>query len=236
MPTREVDKKGAKMDLFQDIGVKLCCILVISLLVLGLNPQPSAASTDSSGLHIGIGGKFIPIMFEQKAFYPNLNVGVGNVGVEHFGVELGGNFVNFQHDDSYTYNSVTYSVSTNASLNFYLANIKYYFRNHGLIRPRLGVGVVNMGLNGHGKVTSNQNTQEFDVSANIGAYNFQFGIDLPLKSFNIPLVLVAGINHYYFHGLNVEASMTGTYESKIEEAIEYGLNFFHYHFGLRYEF
>lgn len=231
------------MDLSQETGIKLCCILVVLLLALGLNLQPSIASTESTGPLIGIGGEFTRVILGQEVFYPNLSIGIGN-----FGADFGGNSVNFQYDDSYDYNSMTYSVSTNASLGFYLASLKYYFRTNGLIRPRWGVGLVNISLNGQGEVTriydSNQSSQEFDVSANIGGYNFQVGVDLPLRSFNIPLVIVAGVNHYHFHSLDIDASMASSYtglygggfEDKIEETINYSLTFFNYHFGLRYEF
>lgn len=229
---------------------KLSWILVISVLVLFFSFHPLTASTGNEHPSIGIGGKFIPVMFDQKVFYPNLSVDIGN-----FGVELGGNSVNFQMDESYSYNSTTYSMVTNASSGFYVANLKYYFRTDSLIRPHLGAGFVNIGLNGEGEVSReysgdstygpSDRSQKFDISAKIGGYNFTFGLDLPLKHWNIPLVLVAGINHYRFHNLNINASMTSsytydgdesTYENKIEESFNYSLSLFHYHFGLRYEF
>lgn len=231
-------------------GGKLFWILLISVLVLFFSFYPLTASTGSDYPNIGLGGRFIPLLFDQKVFYPNLSMDVGN-----FGAELGGNSVNFQIDDSYNYNSTTYSIATNASSGFYIADLMYYFRTDSLIRPHLGAGFINIGLNGEGEITReytgdstygpSDRSQGFDISANIGGYNFTFGLDLPLKHWNIPLVLVAGINHYSFHNLDVNASMTSsytndgeesTYENKIEENFAYSLSLFHYHFGLRYEF
>lgn len=234
----------------QSKGGKFSWVLLISVLVLCFSFQPLNASTGSDYPNIGLGGRFIPVLLDQKVFYPNLSADIGN-----FGAEFGGNSVNFQVDESYSYNSRTYSLATNASSGFYVANLKYYFRTDSLIRPHLGAGFINIGLNGEGEVTReyegdstygpNSRSQGFDISAKIGGYNFTFGLDLPLKHWDIPLVLVAGINHYSFHNLDVNASMTSSYtydgeesthENKIEESFTYSLSLFHYHFGLRYEF
>ena len=228
---------------------KFLWVLVISILVLCFSLNSLNASAASDYPKIGIGGKFIPIVFDQKAFFPNLS---GNLG--RFGAEFGGNSVNFQTDEEYSYNSLTYSMNTSASAGFYIANLQYYFRTNNLVRPYIGAGFVNVGLNGEGEVDRDyeedsayggDRKQEFDISSKMGGYNFTFGLELPLKKWNIPLVLVAGINHYRFNNLDVNALMKSSYnggeeihthENKIEESFTYSLSLFHYNFGIRYEF
>jgi len=192
---------------------------------------PTGITAEGKLLHVGIEGRFFPTLLDEVVFAPTLS---GRLGI--VGLEFGGNSVEFQFNETYSLNSQSYLTVINGSLGHYSANVNCYLPANQLIEPHVGAGIFHMGLTGQGEISSGSTSLEGNFSATTGGYNFLFGVDLPLASFGVPIVLTGAINYYRFKDLKVNASIQNTFQETIEEVINYRFNFFYYYFGLRYEF
>lgn len=74
--------------------------------VLFFLTSPVTASAGQNYPVIGFEGRFVPVIFSQKVFYPNISGRTKRIGLE-----LGGNSIRFKLDDSFTINSRNYNAT-----------------------------------------------------------------------------------------------------------------------------
>ncbi len=210
----------------------LLAIVFLSFIFITSFPGTGHAADDRF-FDLRVGGKFIPALFQHDMFLPSVAANLGP-----FGLDVAGNVTAFYLDENYTLGSTQYTAQGSGFIDYYSAHLKYVLPSNGGVEPSFGVGVFGTGTSGAvniseggggGNLTSNLYTR-------LGGFDFLFGVDFSLRRFGIPLVLSGGFNHYNYNTLIINASAQNGFSAEIEENINYYLSFFHYFFGISYEF
>ncbi|MBS3812630.1 hypothetical protein KGY64_02265 [Candidatus Bipolaricaulota bacterium] len=207
--------------------------LLILFLIFTISSGWRAEASEGKFFNFRVGGKFLPVGFQQEMFLPWVSATVGPLGLD-----LAGNVTAFTLDDNYTLGSTQYNARISGFIDYYSAHLKYVLPDTGGVEPSFGVGIFGTGTSGSASVTEGggSSIMTSNLHTGIGGFDFLFGVDFSLRGFGIPLVLSGGINHYNFNTLFIDASVQNGLSYEVEENLNYYLSFFHYFFGISYEF